>query len=735
MQQHVPLPNQSGTSTNYFGTGDASQTRHTTDAKVDWRPIGKLSIANRLGWLHYDLSNPAAYGDNGAPLSGSISRPGSVFGDVWSTTSTATYLLTPRLVLDGYFSITTQGTSAEPPGFGQKLGLDYLGIPGTNGPTSNYTGWPYFNVSGYSTIGTAVNSSGGPLFYNDKQFQYAANGSWSREKHNIRFGAEASRQHFNHFENANGFNGQFAFAGGPTSLKGGSASNQFNNYASFLLGLPTTVYHDLLPFGNLVSHQAIYGIYLQDQWRASARFSVSLGVRWNKFPLATRDHRRGLERYDFSTNLVELCGVGSAPPECGYHVSNKNFSDNIGVAYSATRTLVIRTGFGLNYDPAPLAYNRDMLSNFPEILAFSFTGPNTFQPAGSLAKGIPALVPPDVTKPFISLPPGYNMNTLLPNPRRDYVLTWNFTLQKEFPKGFVGQAGYVASRAVGVPQLMNQNISQLGGGTASEPYNVLYGLTSTLNLAMPVNHTHYDSLQTHLARRFAFGFMVRMSYTFAKNTGLCCNDISDTAPAIELPQYLRLNRSLEPIDRTHHFTASWVAQSPFGKGRRWLNNGGIASAVAGGWRLNALVALTSGKPFNVTGSTTPLNSNSVNTQRPDLVKPDVAILGEIGSGHRYFDTTAFAVVNTARIGTAGYEILRGPSSRNLDASLFREFAITERYKLQIRAEAFNLTNTPHFNTPSGNASSSGFGAITSTTGFGREGIDQRMLRLGARLYF
>jgi len=226
-----------------------------------------------------------------------------------------------------------------------------------------------------------------------------------------------------------------------------------------------------------------------------------------------------------------------------------------------------------------------------------------------------------------------------------------------------------------------------------------------------------------------------VSYTFSKNTGLCCNDISDTAPAIELPQYLGLNRSLEPTDRTHHFTASWVAQSPFGKGRRWLNNGGVASAVAGGWRLNALIALTSGKPFNVTGSTTPLNSNGVGTQRPDLVKPDVAILGGIGNGHPYFDTTAFAVVNTARIGTAGYEILRGPSSRNLDASLFRDFSVTERFKLQIRAEAFNVTNTQHFNTPSGNASSSGFAFITSTTGFGREGIDQRMLRLGARLYF
>lgn len=295
MQDHVPLPNLPGTSNNFFGSGDATQTRHTTDAKIDWRVNNKLSIANRLGWLHYDLFNPVAFGDNGPPLSSSISRPGSVFGDVWSTTSTATYILRPTLIFDGYFSVTTQATSAEPPGFGQKLGLDFLSIPGTNGPTSNYSGWPYFNVSSYSTIGTAVNSSGGPLFYHDKQFQYAANGSWQKATHSIRFGGEISRQHFDHFENANGFNGQFAFTGGPTSLKGGSASNQFNNYASFLLGMPTTVFHDFLPFGNLVSHQSIFGLYFQDQWRVTERLSVSLGVRWNRFPLATRDHGRGLE--------------------------------------------------------------------------------------------------------------------------------------------------------------------------------------------------------------------------------------------------------------------------------------------------------------------------------------------------------------------------------------------------------------------------------------------------------
>ncbi len=736
MQQHVPLPNYgaaTATTTNYFASGGSSQHRDTTDAKVDYRPFSKLNIANRFGWLHYDLFNPDAYGDNGAPLSTTISRPGTVFGDVFSTTTNAAYVLTPALVLDAFFGVTTQATSAEPQGFGKKLGLDYLGIPGTNGPTDNYSGWPYFNVGSYSTIGTSYNSSGGPLFYHDKQFQYGLNLSWTKGNHNLRFGAELGHQSYNHFENVNGFNGQFVFSGGPTSLKGGSSTNQFNNYAAFLLGAPTTVDHDFLPYGNLVSYQNIFGLYAQDSWRATRKLSIAAGLRWSRFPLATRDNGRGLERFDFTTGLVELCGTGGTPQNCGYHVSNLSFSPNIGIAYQVAPTLVPRTGFGMNYDPAPLAYNRDMLQNYPEILAFTFSGANSYQPAmPSFAAGVPALIIPDISKGYTPLAPGYNINTLRPDLKRDYVMTWNFTLQKELPRGFFAQAGYVASRGVGIPQLMNQNISQLGAGTTGEAYYNQFG-TATLNVAMPINHTHYDSLQTQLVRRFQSS-LLRVGYAFSKNTGLCCNDISDTAPAIELPQYQNLNRSLEPNDRTHVLTLSWLQSSPFGKGQRWLNRG-LGAQLLGGWKLTGLVSMYSGKPFNITGSTTPLNSNGVATQRPDLVKASVDILGAIGPGQKYFDTTAFAAVNTARIGTAGYDIVRGPGAKNLDLSLTREFQLRERLKLSVRAEGFNMTNTPHFAAPNGSITSSGFGQITATVSTQREGQDQRNMRFGARLVF
>jgi len=288
-------------------------------------------------------------------------------------------------------------------------------------------------------------------------------------------------------------------------------------------------------------------------------------------------------------------------------------------------------------------------------------------------------------------------------------MTWNFTLQRELRHGFFAQTGYVASRGVGIPQLMNQNISQLGGGTTGQAFFNQFG-TATLNVG--------DADQPYALRFFPGparparrldGRSAPLTRFRRTRASAAMTSRTPRLP-IELPQYLNLARAVEPQDRTHVFTFSVSQHSPFGRGKRWLT-GGVGSRTLGGWRITGLFAAYTGKPFNITGSTTPLNSNGVNTQRPDLVNPDVAILGGIGPGQKYFDTAAFAAVTTARIGTAGYDILRGPGARNLDASLTREFGVSERIKLQVRADGYNVTNTPHFAAPNGSITSSAFGRL------------------------
>jgi hypothetical protein len=175
-----------------------------------------------------------------------------------------------------------------------------------------------------------------------------------------------------------------------------------------------------------------------------------------------------------------------------------------------------------------------------------------------------------------------------------------------------------------------------------------------------------------------------------------------------------------------------IAVLPFGKGKQFLN-AGVASAVAGGWQLNAILSFFSGTPFSVLADGTSLNAPG-STQRADQIKSNVPIYGAGGNGKLYFDTTAFAPVTAARFGTASYDSLRGPGAANADVGLFRSFRLFERLTAEARVEAMNVTNTPHFANPNSNVSTGGFGTITSVSPISRID-DERYLRFGLKFSF
>ena len=188
------------------------------------------------------------------------------------------------------------------------------------------------------------------------------------------------------------------------------------------------------------------------------------------------------------------------------------------------------------------------------------------------------------------------------------------------------------------------------------------------------------------------------------------------------------------FDRTHNFAVTSVWELPFGKGKHWLSSRGVGSAILGGWQVNTILSLISGAPFSVGADDTSLNMPG-NTQRADQVGP-VTKLGGIGADHPYYSQSSFAGVSEPRFGNSGFNILRGPGIVNMDLGLFREFTVTERFKLQFRAESFNFTNTPHFANPDGYVGDgSDFMTITGTTNLAREGIDERQFRFGLKFSF
>jgi hypothetical protein len=233
-----------------------------------------------------------------------------------------------------------------------------------------------------------------------------------------------------------------------------------------------------------------------------------------------------------------------------------------------------------------------------------------------------------------------------------------------------------------------------------------------------------------------------MAYTYAKDIG-----ITISTGTVLLPQYYQ-NRDYytTALDRTHHLVLGGTYELPFGPGKTMASHG-VAAAVLGGWSLNGIFNHYSGIPFTVSASGASCNCPG-NAQTANVINASAArTYGSGINGQSYINAAAFAPVTGPVLGTGGFDQLRGPGNNNLDLSIFRAFKITERLSTQIRAESFNLSNTPHFSNPSNvsisnvafNPDSSirslnGFGSITTTNPLGRL-LDQRNFRFGFRLLF
>ena len=744
----TPLPNLPGLANNYYSTTPFLFDRHTLDTKVNWNPTDKLTMFTRYGMLDYISNNPQVFGDGlgGPPISAFGGNPGRGAGNTFSLTTAVTYLFTPTFLMDAYFGWTKANTDSEQARLDEKVGSDILGIPGTNGNRRIKGGWPRFIIDTYTNLG--INEDFMPYYKRDPQYQYVANFNWTKGTHNVRFGMDVYRQGMNQIQEQftagafHGGQGGFTFGGGPTSTRGGASPNQFNSYATFLLGLPTNKGKvDLIPEQYTVRAQ-LYSGYIRDRWNPTTRLTVSYGTRWEYFPVATRADR-GLERYDASTNQMLICGVGVVPRDCGIKVSKRMLSPRLGIAWRATDTFVVRAGYGITNDP--FVITEPMRANYPVLIPLNLEGPNSFQPVGRLEDGIPSIKVPEFGNGIISVPGTVALATPPDNIRRGYVQSWNFTLQKELTQGLTAQAGYVATRQTRQFGFLDLNAGQIiGAGQSGRPLLQKFGRTAATNQVFtPLGTGQYNSLQASLQRRFAQGLQLSANYTWSKAIGI--TDNSENNPRVQALQYFDMNRTLVGYDRTHNVQITSIWELPFGKGRRWVTSG-IGSALLGGWQVNNLLSFMSGTPYSLAANGASLDLPG-STQRADQVKAKVDKLGKIGRGSSYFDPLAFAPVTAARFGNAGYNSMRGPGVANWDFGIFREFISRERLRVQFRVESFNFSNTPHFSNPAANVSNlslngdgsiralGGYSEVTSTSSMGREGVDERQFRFGLRLSF
>ena len=748
MLSKLVLPTEPGYTNNYFVTNAYDSTYHKIDAKLTFASGPKLNVNGRFGFLpSWERSAgilPSVDGSAVNPLS--QGRETNSF--VNSHSISATSILSSNFVVDGAFGFTKHNVHVFPPVdtcYGDEFGIPNSCQP----PYSLDTNVPNMSVSGWVLNGTSPIRD-----YVDPQWQLVGNAGWTKGSHNIKFGVDSIILHQNHYETQAQ---SFTFNGGVTRDPRGPAANDFNRFASFLLGLPSSRTAQVMtPLiggdASGASHPSTgrpnefrpntlrnrnVGTYIRDQWNITPKITASVGVRWEYYSLPARaDH--GIEVYDFETNTLLICGIGQNDRNCGIEVEKNLFTPRLGIAYRPTEDLVIRAGYSRN--PQSNNPGRQQMvpsQSFPQTIVITEPAANNVTAVGSLSEGSTIVHPADQSSGVLTLPRGAGVNTYRDEYVRGKISSWNVSAQKALGQQMSVQIGYVANRQNGMTRNMNVNYGRLGGGAASQPFFPL-GITSAMNIFSPIGKVRYDSLQLSVNRRMSNGVQFTGAYTFSRTDDWW-------ATSIPIPEYWDLNRG--DTGRPHRLNASLVYELPFGTGRRWANDGGVLSTVAGGWQVNSFFSYQSGTLVSVSSSANVLNAPGTTTQFADKVKDGpVEIFGDAGPQTQYFDVSAFRSVTQVRFGNSGYGAFRGPSAPNLDMSVFRVFRFGSNKTLQFRAEVFNVTNTPHFGNPSTNISNvtfnadgsiralNGVGGITTTDRTGRQ-YDEREWRLGMRFGF
>jgi len=703
MQSLIPEPNLAGTSSNYYDSAPVSFNRDNVDAKLNWNLSDKSLLWTKYSAMKALVSDRFSLGPAGGV--GMINGGGAGTGDVLMQVIAigGVHTFSPTFLMDGAMAMSRDPLTLIGPDSGSAFGLNTLHIPGTNGPGPLYNGIPLFSISGYEPIGDSETYL--PKYVRNTYFTYSLNFGWTKGAHDLRFGLDIARQRVNewHPELGGGPKGSFTFNGSVT-LPGSGSPNQFNNYAAFLLGLPQSISKAIEPDW-MSPRQWMEGFYFRDRWQVSHNLTLTMGVRWEYYPIMTYAHY-GIVRFDASTGNINIGGLGSVPSDTGNSTSKHQLAPRVGLAYRLGTKSVIRGGYGMSVDPqGPQA---QMLFSYPNVVLQSFAGNTAYIPYGPIASGIPAIPYPNVSSGIVPLPVAISTTSLPPGPYiRGYIQSFNLFLQRELPGGFVGSAGYVGTRTTHENLLFSINAGNPGSGNSGRPLAPL-GYVVDETFIEPMGSANYNALQAQVDRKVPGG-QVAVAYTYSKAIDNVDNSLGsllfyDSANVAR-------NRALAGFDRTQNFRVSWLADLPFGAGKQWVKSG-MGAKLLGGWQVNGIFSAYSGTPFSVTASGASLNAPN-ETQTADQIKSVVTKLGGIGSNSPYYDPTAFAPVTQVRYGNTGRNILRGPGLVNVDAALFRNFRLRERLNFQVRAESYNLSNTPHFSNPSANVSSGGFLTITS----------------------
>jgi hypothetical protein len=724
----IDMPTRPGDVTNFEKSTVRVKTLDQVDTKIDHVLTDNDRLMGRYSIQKARVSDPGLYGPNngiyGGPHAGGFEGYGPArtqslglnYSRVWS----------PTFVMELRAGVVRNHNSALPWDYQTTAAAD-VGIRGANLDDWS-SGLSGINVTGYTTpmVGTRDDL---PWIRANTNIGFANNWTRTLANHVVKWGYDLKRYRNDLQQSGAGPRGLFTFGNGPTALNGGQSPSYANAFATFLLDMPTQITRDrpvLFP----ARRNWLHALYVQDKWQVVSRLTLDLGLRWEYWPSSTPQFPGGFASYNWTNNTIELAGLGDIPMNLGVQNQKKSFAPRLGLAFRINSKTVFRGGYGISYQARSLSN-----FSFPVKQANTYSPPNSFSAAGSMAGGIPA--PDPVSFPasgIVPAPPTASASVSKKDEPHSYVQSWNIALQRALPGNFALDVAYVGSHNINDQIAFNYNVSpRVGCAAACQPFNALYGRTAAVNIGIGT-HQWYNALQAKFDRRFSNGFMLTTAYTYGKTTDLGIRSVLTTPGETQITRFLDKRRA--EGDLTHIFTQSFIYEPPFGKGKPWATSG-LSAALLGGWQMNGLLLMQTGTPLNITYSSTTLNTSGHDNQ-PNLIgtgQPE--IFGNVGVGQLWFDTSRFAAPAPLTFGNLGRNILSGPGVVNLDASLFRKFRVREGMSLEFRAEALNVTNTPIFANPNTTLGNPAFGQVTQSLKFSNsiDDTENRKLQFGLKLSF
>ena len=672
------------------------------DVKVDRKFTEKDSAFLRYSQGHDILSQP---GTLPTPLVGDVIC-GPASDPAHQAVVSETHVFSPTILNTARYGWTRFFVYAKNwDGAGsQYAGLDspsQLNIPGVINPNNPLSvGLPVYSFSGYTPIGDAGNS---PTNIGTNNYQWDDDLTLVRGKHSIDLGVDLIRLEYNMFQSG-AEHGSESFATRYTGLA----------WSDLLFGAPTG---GSFAFPSGVGlRESDLSFYAQDNYKVNSRLTLNLGVHYENFlgwPWTEAHNKEYAFVPSISTTALEQVGTHGIP-NSGLSGNNFNFAPRVGAAFKFTNKTVFHAGYGIYYAAPNLGVSSTLAANVPVYDYWAFNNPATY-----VADATSSTVFNYASSGFVhavatsgsQILPGQAAYTVDPNAKTPYTEQWHAAIEQQIPFSTVLKFAYVGTKGTHLDDIRDINSNPWGAVepgfpngattvTVARPYPT-FGQISQFETRQV---SSYNALQVTAERR-AHGLSFLASYTYSH----ALDEGSAESAGVSNPYNLRYDYGNADYDVPNRFVASSNYQLPF-------KGSGLLGPLERGWQLNAIGQFYDGTPFSV-GSTLALG---------DGLSSRAILLPGYGNGslpkgqrgltaaHPWFNTAAFAVPasNSFTYGNSGRNSLEGPGTKYVDFSIFKDTHLTESKVLQLRAEAFNLANTPQFNNPNSTAGTAADGSIS-----------------------